>query len=120
MLHRKTYGQPRSFLGNSKSEISNDDWKIHFSKTVIALKAHNLNNPKHNSNLYTNSFSVFIQKSLYYVGDEFVATIRSFDSNKIQKLFGGDYYRARLIRNNSKYLDGIPCRVTDNENFSNF
>ena len=118
MFHRESYGQPRSFLRNSKSEISNDDWKRFFPKTVTALQAHRLSNPKHNSNLYTNSFSVFIQNLFYYVGDEFVATIRSFDSNKSQKPFGGDYYRARLIRDNSKYPDGIPCRVTDNEDGS--
>ena len=118
MLHGETYGQPRSFLESSKSEISNDDWKIYFSKTVTALEAHNLNNPKYNSNLYTNSFSVFMQNSFYYVGDEFVATIRSFGVNQTQKPFGGDYYRARLIRDNSKYPDGIPCRVTDNEDGS--
>ena len=63
----------------------------------------------------TKSASINVTKSEYEFGDEFVATITSRDGGERTKKFGGDYYRARLIRGIPYHPDGIPCRVVDNE-----
>ena len=118
MNHRDTYGQPRSNFENRTLNISSVKWETFFPKTLRAVINMKTKTSVQNSKIFTSFFNVSLDKHNYYFGDEFTATIMSRDSTGNRKTFGGDYYRARLIRDNSLYPDGIPCRVTDNEDGS--
>ena len=114
MEHRETYGMPLSFFKKDSIEIKREDWKKFapkFAKAIIQYKS-----IPDDKKFFTQSASIHVTKSDYEFGDKFVATITSRDGEGRAKKFGGDYYRARLIRGNTDYPDGIPCRVFDNEN----
>ena len=113
MIYAHTYG-----LVNSNAHIYSknlQDWRAYFPKMVAGIKAQEESNQLNDPKLYTQSVSISVRKRDHEFGDEFVATLTSRDGEGRAKKFGGDYYRARLIRGNTQYPDGIPCRVIDNE-----
>ena len=112
--HRDTYGLPLTYFTTKSFQSQKKDWKIYFPQTLSALHQLKVQNPNANADLFTRSYVVTYKKTSYKIGDEFFATITSINGNGKPKGFGGDYYRARLIRRIDAYPDGIPCRVTDN------
>ena len=116
LLHKNTYGLPLSYFSVPPFQISKNDWKDFFPHVVKALEQLQAKNPASEVEFFTRSFAVTSTQLSYKTGDEFVATITSMDGKGRPKSFGGDYYRARLVRGNQIYPDGIPCRVTDNHN----
>uniref|UniRef100_H2ZEU8 NXPE C-terminal domain-containing protein n=1 Tax=Ciona savignyi TaxID=51511 RepID=H2ZEU8_CIOSA len=59
-------------------------------------------------------------RSRYMTGDTFKATIYAKDRLGRPKKFGGDFFRARLLRNTGFVIipDGIPCVIIDHSNGS--
>ena len=69
--------------------------------------------------MFPHSSSIKFLETHYTLGDKFRATITSLDRENRTKKFGGDYYRARLVRKTEdRPADGIPCKVTDNHDGS--
>ena len=116
MIHMDTYGFPITFYKNKSFEIKKEDWRVYFPQLVVALKMLMSLNPTVNSTLSTHSYTITLQKNNFIVGKMFYALITSLDKTGKAKTFGGDYYRARLIRDRQYFLDGIPCQVIDNDN----
>ena len=89
----------------------------YFPKLMFALdKSNSVNSTTGTTLLHSRSFNVTPIKNSFAFGDEFIATISSMDSKGTLKTFGGDFYRARLIRRGGRNIsDGIPCRLNDNE-----
>ena len=69
---------------------------------------------KTTDDIITKTASISVNTSKFAVGEELVATLTSLDGRGRRKEFGGDFYRARLIRGSNKLPDAIPCRIIDN------
>ena len=116
MIFKDTYGLPVSRYNLTMRKETKEDWKDHFHSLMSSLNKHNNANPMENRSLFTQTAGVTVHKTELNFGEEFVATITSIDGEGRVKKFGGDYYRARLVRDNTMSPDGIPCRIIDNEN----
>ena len=117
MVYKDIYGLPLAAITNeSFDEEVTESWTDYFPSLMSAIKNDNKLNPSHNSTYFTMSGVITLSKTNYTLNDEFEATITSLDSKGRKKTFGGDYYRARLVRGDGKYPDGIPCKVIDNSN----
>ena len=117
MFHRDTAGS----VNPSETKLyqfTEDVWKNFFPQLFTAIKIYRSKNPKQEKKLFTNSFSIQSSKSTFNFGQVLIATIVSIDAEGALKTFGGDFYRARLIRNDENHSDGIPCKVTDNNDGS--
>ena len=115
MNHRNTYGLPLSSFDVKSFRKINEDWKVYFPKTISAISHYKQRNSVKSESFFTHSFVVKVPPKFFSFGEELEATVTSLDSEGRAKLFGGDYYRARLIRRDGDYPDGIPCKVVDNE-----
>ena len=96
-------------------------WKSFMTQTSFSLRQYNRKNPNQHQSMFTSpKSSVLITKQKQYlVGHEFVAQIQARDSLNQSRGFGGDYFRAALIKNStskSEFRDGIPCSVQDHLN----
>jgi len=119
MLYRNEYGTPLNTHAQvEKFETSQHDWELwksHFSDLFRNIQKLREYNPTLNKTFFTHSALVSFNRTSYKFGEEFVATIISQDREQRPKSFGGDYYRARLIRQKKNQpADGIPCNVMDN------
>uniref|UniRef100_H2YQV2 NXPE C-terminal domain-containing protein n=1 Tax=Ciona savignyi TaxID=51511 RepID=H2YQV2_CIOSA len=97
------------------------DWRVFFPKLSDALDRFERLNPSHDEQAFTSPTStevVLAAGTTYIIGDTFKATIYAKDRQGRPKAFGGDFFRARLIRDKSAgpFTDGIPCVVTDHWN----
>ena len=108
------YGKSLGKVRQTLFKKINQNWKLIFLNLMLSLHKQQQFNPSLNISLYTSSASIVIKNTYFTLGDEFTATIFSIDGRGRPKTFGGDYYRARLVRGNGTYPDGIPCRVIDN------
>ena len=113
MIYKNEYGLP--VKGGIRSIKIENNWKSYFPNLMKNLKKLEEFNLGLDNTLFTHSSSIKLIQTNYTLGDEFRATITSLDRENRPKKFGGDYYRARLVRK-SEYRpsDGIPCKVTDN------
>ena len=117
MVYKDIYGLPLAAITNeSFDEEATESWTDYFPLLMSAIENDNKLNPSHNSTYFTTSGVITLSKTNYMLNDEFEATITSLDSKGRKKTFGGDYYRARLVRGDGKYPDGIPYEVIDNSN----
>ena len=95
-------------------------WETYFPKLIVDLNKLNQLNPEKNAVKSTSPFSycTFPSGSNYKVGDMFKAKIQAVDFANKNKEFGGDYIRARLLKQNSAGAtrDGVPCRLQDHGN----
>ena len=73
---------------------------------------------KTTNDVITKTASISVNTNTFVIGEELVATLISLDGTGRRKEFGGDYYRARIIRGTGKYPDAIPCRIIDNNDGS--
>ena len=94
--YHEVYSDWRPFLPNLMSSIT---------KRMIM---------KTTDDIITKTASISVNTSKFAVGEELVATLTSLDGTGRRKKFGGDFYRARLIRGSNKLPDAIPCRIIDN------
>ena len=117
MIYKNDYGLPvKSEIRSSKIE---NNWKLYFPNLMKNLKKLEEFNIALNNRSFTHSSSIKLMQTNYTLGEEFRAIITSLDRENRTKKFGGDYYRARLVRKNeSRPADGIPCKVTDNNDGS--
>ena len=117
MVYKDLYGLPMAAITNeSFDEEVTESWAHYFPSLMSAIENDNKLNPTHNPTHFTKSGVITLSKHIYTLNDEFEATITSLDGEGKRKTFGGDYYRARLVRGDGKYPDGIPCKVIDNSN----
>ena len=117
MIYKNDYGLPvKSEIRSSKIE---NNWKLYFPNLMKNLKKLEEFNIALNNRSFTHSSSIKLMQTNYTLGEEFRAIITSLDRENRTKKFGGDYYRARLVRKSeSRPADGIPCKVTDNNDGS--
>ena len=114
MIYKESYGLPLSNQERQNYKEVYHDWKDYFPSLVASIEKSVKENPTRNVKLFTKTASINLNKTEFRFGQEFVAIITSIDGEGRAKKFGGDYYRARLIRGNTKNPDGIPCRIIDN------
>ena len=121
MLYRNEYGSAlKSRIGTQAESYKRwkserELWKSYFPNLMENFQKLEKFNPTLNKSLSTRSASVSFNRSSYKFGEEFLATITSRDREQRPKEFGGDYYRARLVQQNSTMsFNGIPCKVVDN------
>ena len=117
MIYKDIYGLPMAaFTNESFDEEVIESWTHYFPSLMSAIENDNKFNPTHNPAYFTKSSVITLNKINYTLNDEFEATITSLDGQERRKIFGGDYYRARLVLDHERYSDGIPCKVIDNNN----
>ena len=115
MIYKNVYGLPiTAFPSRSLEDEVPEWWGNYFSSLILSMEKDIKQNPNQNPSLFTQSGIVTTSKTIYNQGDEFEATITSVYGSGKPKSCGGDYYRARLIRRDGEYTDGIPCKVHDN------
>ena len=119
MLYKDEYGSPIKNRPQVETyQISQNEWgiwKSYFPELMLNFQKLRKNNPTLKKAFFTHSASVNFERTSYNLGEEFLATITSQDWEQRLKKFGGDYYRARLLRKrNNEAIDGIPCKVVDN------
>ena len=113
MIYKNEYGLP--VKGGIRSIKIENNWKSYFPNLIENLKKLEEFNLGLDNTSFTYSSSIKVIQTNYTLGDEFRATITSLDRENRPKKFGGDYYRARLVRKSeNRPSDGIPCKVTDN------
>ena len=119
MVYQNLYGLPLSALSNKtfKEKII-DWWGNYFPVLLLAIENDQNQNPYQNESFFTKSGVVHLHKTNFTLHENFVATITSLDTTGRNRSWGGDHYRARIVRDNdnSTYPDGIPCKVHDNNN----
>ncbi|XP_076821200.1 NXPE family member 3-like [Clavelina lepadiformis] len=97
-------------------------WMQYFPHLMKSLEQYRVKNPSHDPDLYTWKTSILSVQSekLYGVGDTLYAHIQAKDMLNRSKEYGGDCFRARLIRkgSNGEVVDGIPCQIQDHLNGS--
>ena len=112
MHFAEKYGFPteQKELQNYREVYS--DWRPYLPTLRLSIaKRKKLNTA---DDIISKTASISVNTKMFAVGGSFEATLTSFDGNGKQKMFGGDYYRARLFRGSSETPDAIPCRITDN------
>ena len=114
MIHRTEAGLVNPQERKVASYAMDNNWKNHMPHVMNAVGKYQLTNPSKNKTLFTNSFFIKTESFNYKLGQEFIANITSLDGDGKPKTFGGDYYRARLVREVTDYPDGTPCTVKDN------
>ena len=130
MVYKDTYGLPSKYNKanheNFLKEFSKDlpSWQNFMPNTATSLNQYKLHNPSGYSSAFTSAQSSSVlmpNQKQFNVGDIFTAQIQARDFLKRNKVFGGDYFRARLMRipsSGDKLEDGIPCFVEDHLNGS--
>uniref|UniRef100_H2YQV0 Uncharacterized protein n=1 Tax=Ciona savignyi TaxID=51511 RepID=H2YQV0_CIOSA len=121
LTYKHTYGFPLSHFNLRSFAKKLTDWRVFFPKLSDALDRFERLNPSHDEQAFTSPTStevVLAAGTTYIIGDTFKATIYAKDRQGRPKAFGGDFFRARLIRDKSAgpFTDGIPCVVTDHWN----
>ena len=117
MVYKDLYGLPMAVITNeSFDDEVTESWTHYFPSLMSAIENDNKLNPTHEPTNFTTSGVITLSKTNYTLHDKFEATITSLDGKGQKKTFGGDYYRARLVRGDGRYPDGIPCKVIDNSN----
>ena len=119
MLFRDEYGLPLKNRPKveyyEQSKIEWHSWKSYFPDLMLNFQKLDKFKPTLIQTMSTRFASVSFNRTNYILGEKFQATITSQDEKRRPKQFGGDYYRARLIQQNSfKASDGIPCKIVDN------
>ena len=114
LFYKNMYGNSLGKVRQTLFKKINQNWKLIFPNLMLSLQKQQQLNPSQNISLYTSAASIVIKNNDFNLGNEFTATIFSIDGRGRPKTLGGDYYRARLVRGNGTYPDGIPCRVIDN------
>ncbi|XP_076817769.1 NXPE family member 4-like isoform X2 [Clavelina lepadiformis] len=118
-IYKDIYGLPLSAYDMTSFEKIGEDWIQFFPDFLASRQHYHLRNPSHDPDAFTRITSkVSLKKrSKYVVGDVFVAHIQARDQLMRNKTFGGDYFRARLIRTRfGEAVDGIPCAIYDHAN----
>ncbi|CAK8678719.1 unnamed protein product [Clavelina lepadiformis] len=90
---------------------------------MTSLEKYKLENPTQNPEKFTritSTISVETNTTRFETGDTVVVHIQAKDRLNRNKTFGGDYFRARLIRKTAdgKLTDGIACSIKDHLNGS--
>ncbi|XP_076801307.1 NXPE family member 3-like isoform X2 [Clavelina lepadiformis] len=122
-IYKDMYGHPvrnASIYGNETFKV---DWKKYFPAIITSLKKYEVQNPTRDPAAFTSetsTVSLETSNKAFKVGDVLVAHIQAKDRLNRSKTFGGDYFRARLIRTepNGNLTDGIACKVKDHLNGS--
>uniref|UniRef100_H2ZEU4 Uncharacterized protein n=1 Tax=Ciona savignyi TaxID=51511 RepID=H2ZEU4_CIOSA len=124
LKYKHTYGLPLSHFNLRSFRNNLTDWKHFFPELTNALNSFAKINPSHDELAFTSPNTTVIviegNRSRYMTGDTFKATIYAKDRLGRPKEFGGDFFRARLLRNTGFVIipDGIPCVIIDHWNGS--
>ncbi|XP_076817776.1 NXPE family member 3-like [Clavelina lepadiformis] len=119
MKYKNTYGLPLSNDAIPPFKREEKDWINFFPDLLKSRQNYHLKNPLQDSDFFTRITSKVVtrNKLSYSVGDVFVAHIQARDQLMRNKMFGGDYFRARFIRTRfGEAVDGIPCAIYDHAN----
>lgn len=128
LVYKDTYGLPSEYNKenhrNFYEKFTKDlpSWQEFMPGTAASLSQYFLHNPSGSKDLFTSpttSSILLTPNKQYTVGDIFFAQIQARDFLKQKKIFGGDYFRAKLMkvpRNKGVLNDGIPCSVEDHLN----
>ena len=88
------------------------DWRPYFPNLMSSIAKRMKMNTT--DDVITRTASINVDKRKFVIGGELEATLTSLDGTGRRKAYGGDLYRARLIRGHGKYIDAVPCKITDN------
>jgi len=119
MYGKSTFCNPETDTFYAKVSAGLPKWESFFPNLVISLNKYAAHNPNKNWRNFTSRYSyIEFEKQMgeYTVGETFEAKIQAVDFSRQKKLFGGDYFRARLLdvsTLNNTYPDGIPCVISD-------
>ncbi|CAK8685301.1 unnamed protein product [Clavelina lepadiformis] len=118
-IYKDTYGLPLSAFGVSSFKQIRTEWIHYLPWLATSLLNYRSNGQSNDTSSFTTITSkLFVKnRTSYVVGDVFVAHIQARDQLMRNKMFGGDYFRARLIRTRfGEAVDGIPCAIYDHAN----
>ncbi|CAK8696955.1 unnamed protein product [Clavelina lepadiformis] len=123
LVYKDKYGQPSRMAGIYKSEKCNFNWKQYFPLIISSIQKYKIKNTARNPEAFTwNTSTVTLGTNVkeFKVGDTLVAHLQAKNRSNRNKTFGGDYFRARLIRKtpDGALTDGIACDIKDHLNGS--
>ena len=112
-LHFKSEME-KIFLPTKDSLISTVDWQYLTETLQWPLPTEALSSLGNSTDPAKCSFSITNHSSQYFVGDVVIVTITARNANNTQKVYGGDFFQAKLY--DQKLKASVYGEVTDHDN----